>query len=186
MKKRRVILVTDGDQAAKEALEIVAKQVDARCISLSAGNPSPLSGPELVELIKSAVHDPVLVMFDDCGYSRQGIGEQVLKDVATHAEIDVLGAIAVASNCMRSKGTPIQMAINNQGHIVSHAVDKNGYIMSDVPLRIFGDTVEVLNEIQIPIVIGMGDIGKMREHDDASLGCPITRKAIDLILNLHN
>ena len=38
--RRRVILVTDGDEYARKSLEIVAKEIGCRCISSSHGNPS--------------------------------------------------------------------------------------------------------------------------------------------------
>ena len=50
--RRRVILITDGDEYAKRAVECVAKEVGGRCISMSQGNPSLLTGAELVDLIK--------------------------------------------------------------------------------------------------------------------------------------
>lgn len=50
--KRQVILITDGDDYARKALEAVAKEIGGRCISQSHGNPSHLSGQEIVNLIK--------------------------------------------------------------------------------------------------------------------------------------
>ena len=50
--KRKVILITDGDEYAKRAIECVAKGYGGRCISSSKGNPSVLSGREIVKLIK--------------------------------------------------------------------------------------------------------------------------------------
>jgi stage V sporulation protein AE len=185
MAKRKVILVTDGDQVAKVALEKVACQIGGRCISLSAGNPSLFSGPELVKLIQQAAYDPVLVMFDDCGSQGEGDGEKALKYVATHPEIEVLGAIAVASNCLGSKGTPIHMAIDCYGNLVGHGVDKLGQRQAQALLRIYGDTVEVLNQIPIPIIIGIGDVGKMEKYDDVSLGVPVTTKAVQIILEQY-
>jgi stage V sporulation protein AE len=89
MQRRKVILVTDGDKMAREALEEVARKIGGRCISRSAGNPTPLSGYQLVSLIKKAACDPVLVMFDDCGASEEGRGEQALRYVAQHPDIEV-------------------------------------------------------------------------------------------------
>jgi stage V sporulation protein AE len=186
MEKRQVILVTDGDNVAKASLEVAARRIGGRCISLSAGNPSHLSGPELVELIKQAANDPVLVMFDDCGLAKEGAGEQALKYVASHPDIEVLGAIAVASNCKKSKGTPVHVTINQFGQLASHGVDKFGRTKYHHPLRIFGDTVEVLNEVAIPFVVGIGDIGKMDRKDDVEIGAPVTTKAIQLILDHYD
>ena len=64
--------------AARRVAENVAQRLGLRCISASAGNPTPLSGPELVALIKQAVHDPVLVMVDDKGDPGTGPGEEAL------------------------------------------------------------------------------------------------------------
>lgn len=46
--KRRVILVTDGDGIAKKAVETAALRIGGRCISKSAGNPTPLSGKKII------------------------------------------------------------------------------------------------------------------------------------------
>ena len=51
--RRRVILITDGDEYAKRAVEHVAHDIGGRCISMSQGNPTILTGEELVNLIKS-------------------------------------------------------------------------------------------------------------------------------------
>ncbi|MFS8512909.1 MAG: stage V sporulation protein AE, partial [Planifilum fulgidum] len=90
--KRKVILITDGDRVAREAVEEVARQVGGRAISASAGNPTPLTGEQLVELILQAKHDPVLVMFDDCGSGGTGRGERAMEYVANHPDVEVLGA----------------------------------------------------------------------------------------------
>jgi len=44
MNKRKVIIVTDGDIAAKAAVEIAALNIGGECISYSAGNPTVLTG----------------------------------------------------------------------------------------------------------------------------------------------
>jgi stage V sporulation protein AE len=183
--KRKVILVTDGDQIAKASLEQAAKNLGVRCISLSAGNPSTLTAKAIVALILEAKHDPVLVMFDDCGSSRLGTGEYHLYEVATDPRIEVLGAIAVASNCSRSRGTPVHMALDGDGNIISTGVDKYGQHQLQRMARIYGDTVEVLNQLSIPVIIGIGDIGKMLNHDTKRRGSPITTRAIQLILQIH-
>jgi len=45
-----------------------------------------------------------------------------------------------------------------------------------------GDTVDILNKLDVSIVVGLGDIGKMDMADDVSLGAPITTKALEEIL----
>ena len=54
-----------------------------------------LKGSEIVNLIKKTAQDPVLVMFDDSGFIGEGAGEQALRYVAHHPDIEVLGVIAV-------------------------------------------------------------------------------------------
>ena len=51
--KRKVILITDGDEYAKRTVELIAREIGGRCISLSQGNPTTLKGKEIVELIKT-------------------------------------------------------------------------------------------------------------------------------------
>jgi stage V sporulation protein AE len=185
MVKRKVILVTDGDQIAKDSLEQAAQNVGGRCISLSAGNPSSLTAEELVSVIMQAAYDPILVMFDDCGSSKIGLGESNLYRVASHPQIEVLGALAVASNCMRSRGTPVHMALDCYGNVISTGVNKFGYHQNQRSARIYGDTVEILNQLAVPVIIGIGDIGKMKHRDSRLHGAPVTTKAIQLILNIH-
>ncbi|KIQ94397.1 hypothetical protein LH47_01515 [Anoxybacillus thermarum] len=181
MKKRKVILVTDGDEHVRRALEWLAKQLGARCISQSQGNPSRLTGKQLVELILQTPYDPVFVMFDDSGIIGEGAGEQALRYVATHEQIDVLGAIAVASDTNNQEWTKVNICVDYDGNFTSYGVDKEGIAEWEFG-RMNGDTVYCLDELNIPIVVGIGDIGKMRRHDDIHNGCPITRKAIEYIL----
>ncbi|MDA8353803.1 MAG: stage V sporulation protein AE [Firmicutes bacterium] len=185
MAPRQVILITDGDRVAKETVEEVARQVGGRCISASAGNPTPLTGLELVEQIQMAAHDPVLVMFDDSGSAGKGRGEQALEYVMRHPEVEVLGVVAVASNCYPVQGTPVDIALDREGRIVESSVDKDGLEMIDAPLHIFGDTLDVLNAHQVPIIIGVGDVGKMDHYDDPLWGAPVTTKAVRMILDYH-
>lgn len=185
-KKIRVILVTDGDRVAQEAVETIGSSLGLRCISASAGNPTPISGKKIVELLKTVPYDPVLVMFDDKGHSEKAEGEQALEYVANHPDIEVLGAVAVASNTTGIDGVSADACIDCQGHVIDLSVDKNGEIKNkkDCACKpvITGDTVDVLNDVEIPVIIGVGDIGKMEKHDDLSRGAPITRRAIEEIL----
>lgn len=66
--RRRVILVTDGDEYAKRTIELLAKEFGGRCISASQSNPTKLTGKKIVELIMQTPYDPVFVMFDDSGF----------------------------------------------------------------------------------------------------------------------
>jgi stage V sporulation protein AE len=184
LKKVRAIFITDGDKIAQQVVEDISASLGLRCISASGGNPTPISGTRIVELLKQVPHDPVLVMFDDRGCPEQGNGETAMHFVATHPDIEVLGAVAVASNTIGVIGAPADICITGEGEFVSAAVDKKGkqeYDTMDKPI-IYGDTVDILNDLAVPVVIGVGDIGKMGHSDDLEKGAPITRKAIEEIL----
>ena len=179
--RRRIILITDGDEYAKRAVEHVAHEIGGRCISMSQGNPSVLTGPEIVSLIKQAPYDPVLVMFDDSGLVGEGAGEKALKFVAQSKEVEVLGVIAVASKTRDAEWTKIDVCIDRDGELTPYGVDKHG--IPDLEMgRLNGDTVYCLDELDVPIVVGVGDIGKMARHDHYERGAPITKKAVELIL----
>lgn len=185
-KKIRVILITDGDKVAQEAVESIGASLGLRCISASAGNPTPISGKKIVDLLKTVPYDPVLVMFDDKGHSEKAEGEQALEYVAQHPDVEVLGVVAVASNTTGIQGVHADACIDCHGHVIDLSVDKKGEIKTDdncsCEPKVVGDTVDVLNELEIPVIIGVGDIGKMDKHDDLSRGAPITRRAIEEIL----
>jgi stage V sporulation protein AE len=68
--------------------------------------------------------------------------------------------------------------------MVNQSVDKSGSIKKRGRQKsiITGDTVDVLNDVEIPVIIGVGDIGKMDKADHINKGAPITRKAIEEIL----
>lgn len=179
--KRNVILITDGDDYARRAVERVAADVGGRCISHSHGNPSVLSGPSLVKLIKTAANDSVLVMFDDSGFLGEGAGEQALKYVAKHEDINVLGVIAVASKTHMAEWSKVDFCIDRDGELTPYGVDKHGLPELE-PGRINGDTVYCLDKLDVPLIIGIGDIGKMARRDHYERGAPITKKAVEIIL----
>lgn len=181
MKQRRVILVTDGDEFAWRTIQYIAKQIGGRCICRSHGNPTKLTGEQLVDLILQTPYDPVFVMFDDCGAIGEGAGEKALKYVATHEQIEVLGAIAVASNTHKREWTRVDVSIDCDGILTEYGVDKDGVREWEVG-RINGDTVYCLDQLNIPIIVGIGDIGKMGYRDHVKYGSPITRKAVEIIL----
>ena len=184
-KKVRVILVTDGDRVAQKVVEDIARSLNLRCISASAGNPTPISGEEIVSLLKEVPYDPVLVMFDDRGKREKYYGEYALEAVASHPDVEVLGAVAVASNTTGIVGIEPDLCVDSLGHIVRDAaVDKKGDVRraADGGKVIAGDTVDVLNDLDIPLIVGVGDIGKMDHADDLARGAPITKKAIEEIL----
>lgn len=183
-KKIRVILVTDGDSVARYVVEDIATSLGLRCISASAGNPTPITGSEIVGLLKTVHHDPVLVMFDDRGDSCKGLGEIAMEYVANHPDIEVLGAVAVASNTPGTMGIATDECITCDGDIVDFPVDKCGQVRGKSCCKpiISGDTVDVLNDLEIPFIVGVGDVGKMARADSLRRGGPITRKAIEEIL----
>ncbi|MBO8138548.1 MAG: stage V sporulation protein AE [Desulfotomaculum sp.] len=180
--KRKVIIVTDGDLIAKRAVEIAAHNIGVRCISCSWGNPTRLSGEQLAELILSAAHDPVVVMVDDRGFHGEGTGESVMRYITEHPDIDVLGVVAVASNTEGAAGVAADECITNNGLIVTSPVDKKGFqCVNDQTLH--GDTIEILQELDVPVIVGIGDVGKMCGCDDADYGAPITTTALKEVLN---
>ncbi|AMA73658.1 MULTISPECIES: stage V sporulation protein AE [Aneurinibacillus] len=181
-RKRRIIIITDGDFVARSTVEEVARRIGGRCISRSAGNPTPLNGPQIVSLIKKAKHDPVLVMFDDNGDVHMGKGEEALYYVSTHPDIEVLGAIAVASRTKGALGVKVDICIDRYGRKVRRPVNKNGFVEAGSEAYIIGDTVDVLNMLQIPVIVGIGDIGKMKGRDETCVGCPVTLAAVKFIL----
>lgn len=173
----RVILITDGDKVARRAVELAAARLGMRCISASAGNPTPLTGAELVELIKQAAYDPVLVMVDDKGNPGLGPGESALAYICRCGEVKVLGAIAVASNTRRAHGTRVDCSVTRDGRVIEGPVDKAG--APDTHRRFLqGDTVDVLDQVDLPVVVGIGDPGKMDGADCLKEGCSVTVKAI--------
>ncbi|KOP83304.1 stage V sporulation protein AE [Cytobacillus solani] len=179
--RRHVVLITDGDDYARKSIEHIANEIGGRCISLSHGNPTTLDGALIVKLIKKASHDPVFVMFDDSGFVGEGAGERALKYVASHKDIDVLGIIAVAAKTRQAEWAKVDVCIDRDGEITPYGVDKYGLQEMDKG-RLYGDTVYCLDEIDVPIKVGIGDIGKMAKKDHYENGSPITKKAVELVL----
>lgn len=102
--------------------------------------------------------------------------------VANHPQVEVLGAVAVASNHRAGDAVRVDILLDRNGNQVFQGVDKGGLEMEGEPPMIRGDTVGVLNRIQVPLIVGIGDIGKMGHFDDVRQGAPVTRKAVELIL----
>ncbi|WP_147533847.1 stage V sporulation protein AE [Bacillus marasmi] len=179
--RRRVIIITDGDDYARKSVEGVAAEIGGRCISMSHGNPSTIKGPEIIKMIKKTPHDPVFVMFDDSGYVGEGAGEEALKYVATHPDIQVLGVVAVAAKTRDTEWTKVDVCIDREGVLTPYGVDKYGIAELEMG-RINGDTVYCLDQLDVPVIVGIGDIGKMAQHDHFERGSPITKKAVEIIL----
>ncbi|MCL6638633.1 MAG: stage V sporulation protein AE [Firmicutes bacterium] len=178
---KKVIVVTDGDRVARRAVETASRNIGARCISCSAGNPTPLDGPALVEMIKKAPRDPVVVMLDDRGCRGTGRGEAALRYLCGHPEVEVLGVLAVASNTENVNGCTVDASIARNGLLVDGPVDKHGRRECFDSLQ-RGDTVEMIDSLNLPLVIGIGDIGKMDGADEVGKGAPLTTRALRIIL----
>lgn len=182
--KRRVIIVTDGDDIAKHAVEEATRNIGGRCISMSSGNPTVLSGEKIIELIKMAKYDPVVVMVDDRGDIGMGYGEKAMYKIMKHEDIDLLGILAVASNSARAKGVMVDCSIDKYGNVVNKAVDKYGNAKDNRVLK--GDTVNMLSNVQVRYIVGIGDPGKMDGNDNITIGAPIITKAMEEILKNYN
>ena len=179
-KRRKVIIITDGDNIARQAAETAAAQVGGRCISRSAGNPTPLSGDEIIDMIKKTPADPVVVMVDDRGKPGLGEGEAVIKNLAESKDIEIMGVVAVASNTQDVEGVKVDCSVDRSLNVISGPVDKLGNPSGDS--MVYGDTLDILNSINVPIIVGVGDPGKMDGRDDCILGAPVLTKALRIII----
>lgn len=182
LEKRKVILVTDGDGVACRTVEVAAQNIGARCITISSGNPTPLVGEQIVELIKKTPFDPVVVMLDDKGACGFGHGEQAMQIVAKHPDIEVIGAVAVAANTPGTEGVVVDCSITRNGKVIPGPVNKDGEPITSDKDHLEGDTVDILSSLDIPIIIGTGDTGKMEKADDWENGARITTMAMQEIL----
>lgn len=185
MDKKRVIIVTDGDRTAQGAVEKAAVNVGGRTISASGGNPTPLSAKELVEMILEAPKEPVLVMVDDSGKRDKGQGEQVLEELVHDERLNVLGVVAVASNTDKVEGIATDVSVTREGKRVHGPVDKDGNPEPEGQYKVEGDTVDVLNRLDIPVIVGVGDLGKMDDADLLEEGARITTEAVQEVLRHH-
>lgn len=183
MDKRKVIVVTDGDDTAHAAVEVAAGTLGLECISRTAGNPTPISYEEVAHLIKEAPSDPVVIMVDDRGKPGAGRGERILEALCKDPTLEIIGVVVVASHTEGTQGVPVTCSVTRTGEVVDAAVDKDGNPAADGDGRVEGDTVDILNSLNIPVIIGVGDLGKMDGADDPAIGAPITVKAIQEVLN---
>ncbi|NLB88783.1 MAG: stage V sporulation protein AE [Syntrophomonadaceae bacterium] len=180
-KKVRVIIVTDGDVTAQKAIKTAAHDLNLYPLMMSGGNPTPLTGEKILELILKAPYDPVVVMADDKGFIGRGYGEQVIDFLMSRDEIQVLGVIAVASDT-KVYGVEVDCSINADGQVVRGPVNKYGYEEKAGNKRLEGDTVEVLKKYPEVFVVGCGDIGKNEDYDSVEYGAFITSRALQEIL----
>ena len=182
--KRRVIIVTDGDKMAQKAVEVATTNIGGRCISLSGGNPTTLTGSEIIELIKMAKYDPVVVMVDDKGDNGMGKGEKAMDVIMNNKEIELMGIVAVASNTPNAIGVKVDCSIDKFGNKVGKAVDKCGNTLENKVIR--GDTVNILADADLPFVVGIGDPGKMDGKDSCEIGAPVVTKALEEIIEHYD
>jgi stage V sporulation protein AE len=183
MGKKKVILITDGDDIAAKAVQEAAINIGGRCISRTAGNPTEISGERIIELINESNGDPILVMVDDKGHSGLGQGEMAMKYIIESPEVEVLGVVAVASNTKNILGIKVDYSVDRNGELINKAVDKCGRKKKDKIVK--GDTVDILNYDRVPIVIGIGDPGKMDGYDSTEIGAPIVTRAIEEIIKVN-
>jgi stage V sporulation protein AE len=176
MDKRKVILVTDGDSVAQKAVEIAAANIGGRCISASAGNPTSLTGEQIIEQVQKAEHDPVVVMVDDRGAKGMGAGEEAMEYILKDENIDVMGVVAVSSNGKDCGKLKVSCSITKEGKLIEGAVDKYGNNLRNG--NICGDTLSILGDRSEITIVGIGDPGKMDYNDEISKGAPITTMAL--------
>jgi stage V sporulation protein AE len=174
-----IIIVTDGDRTAAQALRRACRELDLDLLEASQGNPTPSTGPDLIAAIHHAERPPVVVMVDDRGRADMGPGERVLAQLLQATSLNVIGVVAVAANTRPVQGVPVPVSVSQTAQVVASAVDKAGHPQNSHRLK--GDTVDVLQHYRGPI-IGLGDPGKMDGHDRLSAGAPATRRALEEIL----
>ena len=182
METHEVIVVTDGDPIACEAVKVAAKDLGIHVIAASGGHPTKLTGQEIAKLVTSAKTSPVVVLLDDRGDQLRGSGETALVELIRCENIKVIGAVAVASGTKYVRGVHVDVSVNEDGQMVNEPVDKNGQIITKKNATLRGDTVDVLDNLDIPIIVGLGDPGKQHHHDDVCAGAPLTKIALNEII----
>ncbi|WP_233254201.1 stage V sporulation protein AE [Salipaludibacillus keqinensis] len=179
--KKKVIFVTDGDETAAHAVKAASETLGCYFLTLSQGNPSPVDAKGLIKKIKEATLEPVVLLFDDAGCPGIGQGEQKMTEVAKSPEIFLIGVVAVAAHSYVNDWTKVHLCVDRQGKLTEYGVDKEGFEEVETG-RIRGDTVDCLDINEIPIIIGIGDVGKMGGYDALEKGAPVTKKALTVIL----
>ncbi|MDD4571795.1 MAG: stage V sporulation protein AE [Clostridia bacterium] len=179
MRKKRVIVVTDGDKTAAAAVRQAAVDLDGTFVETSIGIPTSKDKSAIFAEIAKAEKEPVLVLADDKGWQCEGSGEGLIRQIMFHPVIQLIGIVAVASDTVNGEILHITNSIDNEGNIVAKAVDKNGKTKTDSFL--VGDTLGVICGQKQLLVLGMGDPGKMCGSDEPKNGSPITAKAIAYI-----
>ncbi|MGE5454678.1 MAG: stage V sporulation protein AE [Methylocystaceae bacterium] len=181
--KKRVIIVTDGDHAAREAIKVACANVGAYPLNITVGNPSRLTGEETLFQIKSYPKEPVVVMVDDGGWVGEGKGESIIAYLLnSQDEIELLGVVAVASATRRTRGVEVDCSLTRQGNQSKQPVNKLGFPEPVNHHYLEGDTTEILLMQHGIKVVGCGDLGKMDWRDDPEKGAPVTTECLRAIL----
>lgn len=178
---KKVIIITDGDEYARKTLDYLVNQLGGTCLSYLSDNPTKALPEEVIQAVHDAKKEPVYVLIDDAGTQGIGSGERILLALNEDPEVEIIGAIAVAAHTKNMEWSRFTLAIDHNGELIPNGVDKQGVRLPEIG-RINGDTIYALDQIDLPIVIAIGDIGKMHGRDDLKKGSPITRKAIEIIL----
>ncbi|MHB1131466.1 MAG: stage V sporulation protein AE [Chloroflexota bacterium] len=159
-----MVVVSDGDQNAWRAARRAAAELGLGLLDCTSGNPTTATYAEVLAALVASKHDVVVVLADDGGLTGFGPGERLITWLARAPEVEVLAAVAVASWAHHDGDVVVDASVTATGRVVPWAVDKNGLPMRGRRLR--GDTVDVLDELQVPVV-GVGDIGEEGHACDA-------------------
>lgn len=180
MNRQPVIIVTDGDETAYGAVKAACEELQLQVMRQSQGNPTPISGDEIVQTAQSKGRgQPIVIMVDDQGDANLGKGERALAKILASPRLSVLGVVAVAAHTRGVKGVVANVSVTSDASMTVGAVNKEGEPAGTV---LHGDTVDILRDYpQIPIV-GLGDPGKMQGHDKRDEGAPATTRAIAEVL----
>lgn len=71
------------------------------------------------------------------------------------------------------------------GQRVYGPVDKDGIPEPAGRYKVEGDTVDILNCLDVPVIVGVGDLGKMDDADRQEEGARITTAAVQEVLRHH-
>lgn len=178
---RKVIYVTDGDGAAVKAVAAATKKLGMHCLMLSGGNPTSHSYEELRTQIHESPAAVTVILFDDAGAAYEGKGEAMMVRLTQDDDVEVIGALAVASAERSGDWTHVHVSVDRYRNLEARGVDKEGFVDIENH-RVHGDTVYTLDRLNIPLIVGIGDLGKMGGRDDVRKGSPVTQTALQLIL----
>jgi len=101
-----------------------------------------LTGQQIVELVKAAEKDPVVVMVDDKGYKGKGAGEAAMEVLLNNDDIEVLGVVAVSSDGKDCNGIKLTCSVTREGKVIEGSVNKKGIATRNG--KICGDTLSIL------------------------------------------